>query len=475
MTLAPPPAQDLIVVGATGDLSQRKLLPALYNLHLDGLLPPEGKILGYARGEMEPGAFHELAANAIRTYSRRPFDDDAWASFCARLSYVSGREHGLAELVNRAKEPHRLIYLATPPSAFPPMISELASHDLIEGTRLVVEKPFGHDLASGRELDEVLHRHFDEDQVFRIDHYLGKETVQNILVFRFGNALFERVWHRDAIDNVQITVAESVGVEGRGHFYEEVGALRDIIQNHVLQMLALLTMEPPASFHADAIQDEKSKVLRAIPPLEPKHIVLGQYASGEIDGHAVPGYREEEGVDPKSHAESYAAMRIEIDNWRWSGVPFYLRSGKRLPRRVTEVHVQFREAPVMLFEGTLQEGEAERLSPNHLTLRIQPAEAITLSFLAKTPGPEIKLTPVRMNFSYGEQFKSQPPEAYERLLLDAMDGDRTLFLRSDTVDRAWEIVQPVLDAMPAVYTYPAGSWGPEEADEVIRPREWHLH
>jgi glucose-6-phosphate 1-dehydrogenase len=475
MTLLPPPPQDLIIVGPTGDLAQRKLLPALYNLHLDGLLPPEGEILGYARREMEQHDFHALAAEAIRRHSRRPFDDDAWRGFCSRLSYISGREHGVGELANRTTQARRLIYLATPPSAFEAMIGELATHDLVTGTSLIVEKPFGHDLDSGRDLDATLHRHFDEEQVFRIDHYLGKETVQNILVFRFGNALFERVWHRDAIDNVQITVAESDGLGGRAGFYEEVGAIRDIIQNHVLQVLALLTMEPPASFDADAIQDEKNKVLRSITPVDPKHIVLGQYGPGEVDGDPVAGYREEDGVDGKSRTETFAALRLKIDNWRWSGVPFYLRSGKRLPRRVTEVHVQFRDAPITLFEGALQDADVERLNPNHITLRIQPAEAITLSFLAKVPGPEIQLSPVRMNFSYDDHFKAQPPEAYERLLLDAMEGDRTLFLRGDTVDRSWEIVQPVLDAMPAVYTYPAGSWGPAEADELVAPREWHLH
>jgi glucose-6-phosphate 1-dehydrogenase len=471
VTLAPPPPQDILIVGATGDLAQRKLLPAVYNLYLDDLLPRDGTIIGYARSEMEQDDFRGLMWDAVRTYSRRPVDDGRWNDFCHRVTYVSGREHGLAAVAEHSRQPQRLVYLATPPSAFTNVVREMDHHDLVEGTRLVVEKPFGHDLASGRRLDEVLHEYFDEQQIFRIDHYLGKETVQNILVFRFGNSLFERVWHRDAIEHVQISVAESEGVGSRAGFYEEVGALRDIIQNHVFQVLALLTMEPPASFHAESIHDEKNKLLHAIPPLNPKQVVLGQYAGGVIDGSVVKGYRQEEGVDAKSRTETYAAIELSIDNWRWSGVPFFLRSGKRLPRRVTEVHVQFRDAPVMLFEAT----EVERLQPNHITLRIQPAEAIALSFLAKVPGPELRVSPVRMNFSYADYFQTQPQEAYERLLLEAMEGDRTLFIRSDTIDRAWEVVQPILDAMPAVYTYPSGSWGPEEANELIAPRGWHLH
>jgi glucose-6-phosphate 1-dehydrogenase len=341
---------------------------------------------------------------------------------------------------------------------------------LVTGTRLIVEKPLGRDLASARELDTTLHDVFAESQIFRIDHYLGKETVQNILVFRFGNSIFERVWNRDAIDHVQITVAESIGIEGRGAFYEEVGALRDIIQNHVFQVLSLLTMEPPASFYPEAIRDEKAKLFHAMQPLDPATVVRGQYTSGRLGGEAVPGYREEDNVDPNSSTETFVALQLCIDNWRWAGVPIYLRTGKRLPRRATEVLVSFRDVPIQLFQGT----GVEQLPANHLSISIQPAEEITFAFLAKVPGPEIRVKPVRMNFSYEDSFMAEPAEAYERLLHDAMDGDRTLFARADGVERAWNVVQPVLDAMPPICFYPAGSWGPREADFLIEPHHWHL-
>ncbi len=291
------------------------------------------------------------------------------------------------------------------------------------------------------------------------------------MVFRFGNSIFERMWNREAIEHVQVTVAESIGLEGRGAFYEEVGAFRDILQNHVLQVLSLLTMEPPSSFEAEAIRDEKVKVLRAMAPIGPGDVVRGQYTRGVIDGKTKPGYREEEGVAPDSETESFAAARLCIDNWRWAGVPFYIRTGKAMPRRVSEVHIQFRDAPISFFDPT----PVSELRPNHLTLRLQPEEGITLSFMAKPPGPEVDANPVRMNFSYGEAFMSEPQEAYERLLYDAMDGDRTLFLRADGVERAWALVEPVLNDLPPVRYYPAGSWGPPEADTLIAPREWHLH
>lgn len=471
MSLRAPADQDIIIIGATGDLARRKLIPALYSLHLEDLLPQRGRIIGYARSVLDDGEFRARAAAGVREFSRTDLDEKAWETFAERLAFVCAKPEGYAGLKRHCSQPERLIYLSIPPSAFPSTIQGLAAHELVEGTRLVVEKPFGHDTESANQLDAMLNEVFHESQVFRIDHYLGKETVQNILVFRFGNAIFERVWNRDAIDHVQITVAESIGIEGRGAFYEEVGALRDILQNHVLQMLSLLTMEPPASFDAEAIRDEKAKLLHAVQPLDPEAVVRGQYTRGRVEGEEVSGYREEEGVSAQSRTETYTALQLRIDNWRWAGVPFYLRTGKRLPYRATEIQISFRDVPIQFFEET----GVQQLPANHLSIAIQPDEQITFAFLAKVPGPEIRVTPVRMSFSYGESFMSKPAEAYERLLHDAMDGDRTLFARADGVERAWAIVQPVLDAMPPICMYEAGSWGPTEADELIAPRRWHLH
>ena len=386
------------------------------------------------------------------------------------MTFVRLDEGGYARLAERARESERLVYLAVPPSAVPDVIRNLRDAGLTEGTRLVIEKPFGRDLLSAKELNSTVHETFDESQVFRIDHYLGKETVQNILVFRFGNALFERAWNREAIDHMQITVAESIGVEGRGAFYEEAGALRDIVQNHVLQVLGLLTMEPPLSLAPEAIRDEKAKVFGAMRPLDPARTVRSQYVAGTVDGDAVPGYREEQGVSPDSGTETFFAARVEIDSWRWAGVPFFVRTGERLPWRATEVSIVFRDVPLCFFEGT----GAQDLRPNHVTLRIQPEEGISLSFLAKQPGPEVSVQQVGMDFSYRDSFMSAPAEAYERLLHDAMEGDHTLFAREDGVERAWKAVQPALDSPAPLCTYPAGTWGPAEADKLIAPRTWHL-
>ena len=470
MSLESPEDLDIIIVGATGDLARRKLLPALYNLFLRDLLPPQGKIIGYARSQRSDDEFRAAAAAAVREFSRTGFDETAWESFAERLTYVCAEPDGLAEVERRSAQPTRLVYLATPPSSFAATVRALGQHGLAKGTRLIIEKPFGRDLSSARALDATLHEVFEESQIFRIDHYLGKETVQNILVFRFGNSLFERVWNRDAIDHIEITVAESIGIEGRGAFYEEAGALRDIIQNHVFQVLSLLTMEPPSSFRPEAIRDEKVKLFESMQPLDPANVVRGQYVRGRVDGEEVPGYLEEEGVSPDSSTATFVALRLFIDNWRWSGVPVFLRTGKRLPRRATEVIIAFREVPIRFFEGT---GVGE-LRPNHLTISIQPDEEITFAFLAKVPGPEIKVKPVHMSFSFGESFMAQPAEAYERLLHDAMDGDHTLFARGDGVERAWTVVQPVLDAMPPPSSYTAGTWGPPAADALIAPRQWHL-
>jgi glucose-6-phosphate 1-dehydrogenase len=466
VSLAQPADQDIVIVGATGDLAQRKLLPALYNLDVRGLLPKNCNIIGYARSPATGNAFRDEAATAVRKYSRTPLDDAAFASFAGRLSYVSGREEGFTGVKKLCAQPNRLVYLSVPPSAFEENVLALAKEDLVAGTQIVIEKPFGHDLASSRELERLLLSIFDEKQVFRIDHYLGKETVQNILVFRFGNAVFERVWNRDAVEHVQFTVAESIGIEGRGSFYEETGAVRDILQNHALQVLSLLTMEPPVSFHPEAVRDEKMKAFAAMVPVTCENVVRGQYArNGDI-----PGYHDEEGVARDSNTETYAAMRLHLDNWRWAGVPFYLRTGKSLPRRTTEVTIVFRHAPVTFFKGI----GIDDLAPNTLTMLIQPDEGITFKFLAKVPGPEIDVQSVMMDFSYGDSFATKPAEAYERLIHDALDGDHTLFARGDSVDRAWEVIQPILSDPPPTRSYLAGTWGPAAADDLIAPRLWHL-
>jgi glucose-6-phosphate 1-dehydrogenase len=470
MSLEAPPDQDIVIFGATGDLVRRKLIPALYNLLIAGLLPEAGRIIGYARTAWSLQDFQKAAVDAIQQFSRTGFDDRAWADFAKRLTFVHAEGDGLEKLKDQCTQPQRLIYLAVPPSAFLATVCALGERRLNEGTRLIVEKPFGRDLTSSRELHRALHQVFDESQIFRIDHYLGKETVQNILVLRFGNSVFERVWNRDAVDHVQITVAEAIGIEGRGGFYEETGAFRDIIQNHVFQVLGLLTMEPPASFEPEAIRDEKVKLFDAMTPLDPANVVRGQYVAGRIDAADVRGYREEPGVAPDSQTETFVGLKMHIDNWRWAGVPFFLRTGKRLPRRTTQLTIEFRDAPVSFFRGT----GIQELPPNRLTLSIQPDETITFGVQVKSPGPEISAQPVDMQFRYSDRFLAQPSEAYERLLHDAMDGDHTLFARGDGVERSWTVVQPVLDNLPPVCLYPAGSWGPKEGDELIAPRHWHV-
>jgi glucose-6-phosphate 1-dehydrogenase len=470
MSLKRPEPQDIVIIGVSGDLAQRKLLPALYNLSAGSLLPERGSIIGMARTDLGPEGFQKLAQQSVKEFSRSGFDESIWAAFAQRLTFLRLDDAGYAQLRERGHDRQRLVYLAIPPSAVPSVVGALHDAGLVPGTRLVVEKPFGEDLKSARELSHILHRRFQESQIFRIDHYLGKETVQNILVFRFGNSVFERVWNRDAIDHVQFTVAESVGIENRGAFYEETGALRDIVQNHVLQVLSLLTMEPPASLAPEAIRDEKAKVLRAMRPLDPARTARGQYTAGVIDGGAVPGYREEKAVAPGSTTETFFAAQLEIDTWRWAGVPFFLRTGKRLPRRATEAAIVFRETPLCFFEGT----DVQELRPDHLVLRIQPNEGITLTFVAKRPGPEVDIQLVSMDFSYSSAFMTEPAEAYERLLHDALHGDHTLFAREDSVERAWMVIQPALENPAPLAFYQAGSWGPAEVDELIAPRTWHL-
>jgi glucose-6-phosphate 1-dehydrogenase len=468
-SLEAPPDQDLVIFGATGDLARRKLLPALYDVAAEGMLPRKGRIVGVSRRPVGDAEFRGLAKEAIKDRSRHPFDAALWQELAPRLSYLGADEAGFAALRETSLQ-ERLIYLATPPDSFAGIVASLAEHGLSRGSRLVIEKPFGYDLLSGRRLNQQLHAAFDESQIFRIDHFLGKETVQNLLVFRFANAVFERVWNRDAIDHIEVTVAESIGIEGRASFYEEVGALRDVLQNHVLQLLAVLTMEPPISLRGEPVREEKAKLLRAARPLRPEDVVRGQYTAGFADGDAVPGYRDEPEVSSASDVETFVAARLWIDNWRWAGVPVLLRTGKRLPSRRTVIEIAFRSAPTCYFEGT---GISE-LRANHLRIEIQPEEQISFSFLMKAPGSEFSIQPAEMRFSYEGANLPDPAEAYERLIHDAMWGEHTLFVRQDSIERAWEIVQPVLDGPPPLHFYPAGTWGPPEADQLIAPHLWSL-
>jgi glucose-6-phosphate 1-dehydrogenase len=485
------PAPSVFVIfGASGDLARRKLFPALYNLAVSRLLPPGMSIVGFATSERSDEQFRQMMREAVGQFSRRkPVDDTVWDDFASRMHYVAGKFEDPANFTRlRAKleeldrtngtRGNRLYYLAIPPSSFPIVNDNLSKAGLVvaanhatQYTRIIVEKPFGTDLASGDRLNADLHRVFDESQIFRIDHYLGKETVQNLVALRFGNAIFEPIWNRNHVDHVQITVAEDIGVEGRGKFYEEAGTTRDIVQNHLLQLLMVTLMEPPIAFTADEVRDEKVKVLRALKPIRGEDIakltVRGQYAPGNFAGKPVVGYRQEPNVSPTSTVETFVAMRLEVDNWRFAGVPIYIRAGKRLTKRVTEISVHFKQVPHALLA---QDGPVE---PDVLAIRIQPDEGIGLRFVAKVPGPTMTLRPVTMDFRYGSTFGGSGPEAYERLILDAMLGDPTLFARADEVSAAWQFVTPVLDAwhgaggvrdLPA---YAAGTWGPQEAADLI--------
>jgi glucose-6-phosphate 1-dehydrogenase len=489
---AAPAATAFVVFGATGDLAHRKLYPALASLAASDQLPHRLVVVGVARTQMGDEDFATEVRNSIakarevepggRTvldergvgfrYIAGSFDDGATFREVGAVLAACEAEYGTAG--------NALFYLATIPQMFGRVAVGLGEASLAEEPpgafrRIVVEKPFGRDLASSRALDAELHRYFHEHQIFRIDHYLAKETVQNILALRFTNTIFEPLWNRRYVDHVQITVAEELGVEHRGTFYEQSGALRDIVQNHLLQVLALTAMEPPASFDANAIRDEKVKVLRSIRPLESRElarsVVRGQYTQGEIAGVEVPGYREEEGVSPESNVETFLALELDIDNWRWAGVPFYLRTGKRLPHRVTEVALQYKQVPFL----PLPPSAVSSVEPNTMVLNIQPEEGITLEFAAKVPGPTFKVRGVALDFRYSEAFTEHAPEAYERVLRDAFLGDATLFIRSDEVDQAWQIVQPLIDTFEAgrvpLHFYPAGSWGPSEADHLLASHE----
>ena len=494
-----PPPTAMVVFGGSGDLAHRKIVPALYNLELHRLLPQNFAFVGSSRSEYSNEEYRADMRKAVEEFSRtQPIQHQVWESFASRLHYIPGSSSDpdtyrrIGDLLDRFDREHgtdgnRLYYLSLIPKLFPDTIrgigkSGLGGRGWDRGySRVVVEKPFGHDLTSARELQELVTTVFPERDVFRIDHYLGKESVQNIIAFRFANGIFEPVWNHHFVDHVQVTVAESLGIEHRGNFYETAGAIRDIFQNHELQVLALVAMEPPASFEPEDVRNEKAKVLKALRHLEGEAVdagvVRGQYGPGWIDGKEVPGYREEHDVHPDSAVETYVAAELRVDNWRWAGTPFYVRTGKRLPKRATEVVVQFKSAPHLPFGEAAQDG----LEPNALVLRIQPDEGITMRIGAKVPGPSMEVRSVSMDFSYGTSFSDDLPDAYERLLLDVMLGDPTLFPRWDEVEQAWQAVQPILDRWaeappPEFPSYEAGSWGPKAADELIargRPgRRW---
>jgi glucose-6-phosphate 1-dehydrogenase len=476
----------LVIFGATGDLAQRKLLPALYNLAHEGALPERFALVGNARSEMTDDEFREMAIQSVRTFSRRQPDEKVLAKLFDDVRYVTGSfdedgvYEGIAgalgefdELVGMAL--NRCFYLSTAPTFFPVIVDALGRHGLAQHdaaeVRVVIEKPFGRSLAEARALNARVLSVFQEQQIFRIDHYLGKETVQNVLALRFANNMFEPLWNRNYIDHVQITAAEDIGIGSRAGYYDSAGALRDLVQNHMLQLLSLLCMEPPVAFEADAVRDEKVKVLRAIPapsPVEvPEIAVRAQYGPGIVAGEEVPGYLEEPGVPSDSTTETYAALRLEVQNWRWAGVPMYLRTGKRLARKVTEIAVTLKPVPHMAFQSELSMG----VKPNVLVLTVQPNEGVSLSIGAKIPGTRMAIRTVNMEFLYGTAFMSESPEAYERLIIDAMRGDATLFTRNDEVEAQWTICDPILQAwsqMPGpLAQYPAGSQGPAEADRLL--------
>jgi glucose-6-phosphate 1-dehydrogenase len=479
----------LVIFGASGDLTRRKLFPALYSLALRGLLPEKFGIVGVARSEESDDEFRERMKHAVQEFGRDDFMGETWDWLAEGMRYVAtdfadgeGEDRVLQALNELDRERgtggNRVYYLAVPPNAIATLLAAIGSRRSTEGwTRVIVEKPFGRDLASAQELNREIQEHFDESEVFRIDHYLGKETVQNLLALRFANGIFEPIWNRQFVDHVQITVAESIGIEGRSGFYEQAGAIRDVFQNHLLQLVALTAMEPPIDFQADSVRNEKVKVLRALHTPGPKHVVRGQYGRGYVEGEEVPGYREEEGVDPQSMTETYVAAKLYVDNWRWADTPFYVRAGKRLARRETTIAIEFKRAPHPPFEVVEDDG----LRPNVLVCHIQPDEGVSLEFAAKVPGQGMSLRTVHMDFLYGGAFRTGIPEAYERLLLDCLLGDATLFTRSDEVEEQWSLVDAIVAFWkrdrPSFPNYPAGTWGPHSAEELLRRegRMWRRH
>jgi glucose-6-phosphate 1-dehydrogenase len=488
----------IVIFGASGDLTARKLIPALYHLAKDKQLPAAYRIIGFARREKNDETWREELRTALNQFSRtKPVDDKLWAEFSKNIFYCCGDmtdsaaytklEQKISSFGDPQLRQNLIFYLATQPSQFGTVAEQLHNAKLLQkkngdagAGRIIVEKPFGHDLVSAQALNNELTRFAHEQQVFRIDHYLGKETVQNILMFRFSNSIFEQLWNRNSIDHVQITVSEKLGVGDRGGYYEEAGAIRDMVQNHMLQVLSLIAMEPPVSLEAEAVRDEKVKLLKSIRPLTPenvaKQVVRGQYFAGSIDGQPRPGYRQETKVSPNSNVETFVALKLLIDNWRWSGVPFYLRTGKNLPMSASEVRIQFRPTPNVLFAAQC----GSHLDANALTLRLQPNEGITLHFNGKVPGMSLGVRPVRMHFSYDAEFGAYTPEAYERLLLEAIEGDATLFIRRDEVETAWQIVDSIRAGwqnkpLTNREFYAAGTWGPIAADDLLAQsgHEWH--
>ncbi len=483
------PPTVVVIFGASGDLTTRKLIPAVFNLSLDNLLPAEFYLVGFGRKPIPDEEFRGLATDAIKEFSRRELNAEVWGRVAQNTSYVSGGYDEKAAFDRLAahiadietkigREVQALFYISTPPSVFAPILLNLGASGLSgkypgqpHASKVIIEKPFGRDLTSARELNQTIRSVFQENQVYRIDHYLGKETVQDLLVQRFANSIFEPLWNRNYIESVQITVAEEVGVEKRGGYYEQSGCLRDMIQNHTMQLLALTAMEPPVSMDAESVRDEKVKVLKAIQPLNlgaGGDVARAQYAAGMMAGKPVPGYLDEEQIAKDSATETFAAIRLSINNWRWQGVPFYLRSGKRLARRVSEIAIQFKRPPGTLFAN----GEHFNLAANTLSFQIQPDEGLSLILNAKIPGLETRTQPVKMSFRYSTTFGSNTPEAYERLILDAMIGDGTLFIRGDEAETSWKLYTPVLDywkeqGRNGMDSYVAGSWGPASSDALL--------
>jgi glucose-6-phosphate 1-dehydrogenase len=480
----------VVIFGATGDLTHRKLIPALYNIAADGDLPPGTSVIGFARREKTSEGFRSELETSNREQSRQAHHDAVWGEFSRHIEYHRsefGDPEGYQRLAARLPEiearrggrANRLFYLACAPEQFEPILRQIAEARLCDTggagwARVIVEKPFGRDLATAQRLNQVLADTFPERDTYRIDHYLGKETAQNLMVLRFGNAIFEPLWNNRFIDHVQLTCAETLGMEGgRGAYYDSAGALRDMVQNHLLQLLALVAMEPPVDLSADGVRDAKINVFRSLRPMQgvegvARNVVRAQYVAGSIDGKGVAGYREEDRVSPESMTEPYVALRIHLDNWRWEGVPFYVRMGKRLPKKTTEISVHFRKAPSVLFNRMHLE-----MRENVLVMRIQPDEGISLRMISKIPGGNFRMEPVKMDFHYRTSFGKASPEAYERLLLDAMAGDATLFARRDEVETAWRFIDGIerawheSSAPPPMATYPAGSWGPSEADAML--------
>ncbi len=463
MPLKPPDPQAVVIFGASGDLTRRKLIPAFWHLFVERLLPEGFAVVGYARTEAE---------NAVNQFGKVDPEGELWEDFGRRLSYVSGEfesENAMQHLRHHLEEVDqtfganggRLFYCAVPPMAYPQIVARIQEAGMHEDSKIVIEKPFGFDLDSSRELNDELHKVFREGQIFRIDHYLGKETVQNILALRFANGMFEPIWNRRYVDNVQITVAESIGIEGRAAFFEQVGTIRDMVQTHLFQVMTFVAMEPPVAFEPHFLLDEKVKVLQAARRIDPARVVRGQYR----------GYRDERDVAKDSQTETFAALEVQIENWRWAGVPFFLRTGKKLQRKATEVTLSFRDVPFNVFEGT----GAGPQGTDHLVLRIQPNEGITLQFNIKKPTPGFEFDRATLDFDYQQRYDGPViMEAYELLLLEAMEGDQTLFTREDSVERAWQLLMPVLEDPSPVVEYEPGSWGPEEADALVSPRRWHI-